>query len=152
MTGELDQPGYFRRAQERAAEAQRDFDRAYFSVTVPNVTFDAIDWMLELPRVVVSLGTRWCERCAELLPVLEQNAASSGVPHVRHDLDTSNPPGEALKRWADPDPPPPESEFTPYDQQIPVSIYFENGVEVRRRYGAMTLDIADGLTADTGTG
>lgn len=112
---------------------------ATHSGMVPFVTYDKLENISKLPRAVISLGATWCIQCALLLPKLEE--INESVLTVRHDLDTYTGINEdqtayvtALDLWPDDNAPPSKSGRT--KSEIPVTIYFEHGVEVRRAYGS----------------
>ena len=130
---------HFKRGQELQADAMAEFRLASWSPKVHYVAWEDLDAAVAKGRVVMSLGARHCEHCAVLLPLLEDLAdAEPGgeIAVFRHDLDSSYPQqGAALTKWPDPDGDPPQSETGLYQHRIPVTIYFEQGVEVRRHYG-----------------
>ena len=148
---------YYRRAVELQAEAAALFRRAAWSPVVPMIGYDDIDAALESDRLILSLGARWCEKCAMLLPELERAAKEPrfrAVGVFRLDLDASNPPGLALSRFPDPDGDTPPSDTGVYEHQIPVTIYFERGEEIRRGYGVIDIEteLMQPDTSDTAEG
>lgn len=132
---------HFAQGKALQAVAAKCYRRAAWSTVVPMIDYEDIDIALESERVILSLGAAWCQQCAELLPELERVAVepsfASRVLVLRHNLDSTTPPGRALDRFPAPDGTPPPSDLGTYEHRIPVTIYFEGGVEVRRAYGVI---------------